>query len=95
MNASSKLAKPIRQLMEEKLSVDVAADDADLLAEGVLDSVTLVQLIMHLEQSFQVRIDLGVLEIDDLRSVNAIASLVSRLQTADECEMAQAIAGTV
>ena len=95
MNAPSNLVKPIRQLIENELAVEVATDDTDLLAEGVLDSVTLVQLIMHLEQNFHVRIDLGDLEIDDLRSVCAIASLVEKLQTessAADREFAQATA---
>lgn len=80
MNAPSNLMKPIRCLIQDQLAVSVASDDTDLLAEGVLDSVTLVQLIMHLEQSFQIRIELAELEIEDLRSVRSIAALVEKLQ---------------
>jgi acyl carrier protein len=73
------LAGTIRQLIADKLAMEVASDDTDLLAEGVLDSVTLVQLIMHLEQTFDIRIELADLEIDDLRSVVSIAALVGKL----------------
>lgn len=98
MNEPSSLAKPIRCLIEDKLAVEVATDDTDLLTEGVLDSVTLVQLIMHLEQAFQIRIELGELEIDDLRSVRAIAGLVEKLQAQSQPavrEFAHATANTV
>ena len=71
----------VRKILAEKLAVEVASDDADLLVDGALDSVTLVQLILHLEQSFGIRIDLAELEIDDLRTVHSIARLVEKLQT--------------
>jgi acyl carrier protein len=74
------LAGSVRQLIVDKLTVDVASDDTDLLTEGVLDSVTLVQLIMHLEQTFDIRVELADLEIDDLRSVRSIATLVAKLR---------------
>ena len=70
----------VRQLIIEKLSVELAGDETDLLAEGVLDSVTLVQLIMHLEQTFDIRVEPADLEIDDLRSVRSIAALVEKLR---------------
>src|SRR4051812_39657486 len=50
-----RLAKEIQDLIAEKLAVQVAAEDTDLLTDGVLDSVTLVHLILHLEQKFQIR----------------------------------------
>ncbi len=92
MSAVSNLAGVIRQLIADKLAMEVANDDTDLLAEGVLDSVTLVQLIMHLEQTFDIRVELADLEIDDLRSVRSIAALVSKLR---EGELARATASVV
>jgi acyl carrier protein len=88
----------VRQLIADKLAVEVAGDDIDLLAEGVLDSVTLVQLIMHLEQTFDIRVELADLEIDDLRSVQSIAALVEKLrgsQHANDPELARATASMV
>ena len=95
MSAVLNLAGTVRQLIADKLAMEVASDDTDLLAEGVLDSVTLVQLIMHLEQTFDIRVELADLEIDDLRSVRSIAALVEKLresQSANDPELARAIA---
>jgi acyl carrier protein len=98
VNAVSNLAGPVRQLIADKLAVEIASDETDLLAEGVLDSVTLVQLIMHLEQTFDIRVELSDLEIDDLRSVNSIAALVAKLresQGADNSAFARATANVM
>jgi acyl carrier protein len=89
------LGGTFRQLIADRLAMEVASDDTDLLAEGVLDSVTLVQLIMHLEQTFDIRVELADLEIDDLRSVRSIAALVEKLresQHAGAPELARATA---
>ena len=53
-----------------------------MLASGVLDSLTLVQLLLDLEQRFGVTIPLEELEIDDFRSVNSIARLVQARSSA-------------
>ncbi len=98
MSAVLNLSGAVRQLIADKLAVEVASDDTDLLAEGVLDSVTLVQLIMHLEQTFDIRVDLADLEIDDLRSVRSIAALVAKLresQRANDPEFARATANVM
>ena len=99
MSAVLNLAGVVRQLIADKLAVEVASDDTDLLAEGVLDSVTLVQLIMHLEQTFDIRIELADLEIDDLRSVRSIAAFVGKLResqnASDPEELARATASVV
>lgn len=66
----------IRGLLSEKLLVEVDSPDADLLKAGILDSLALVQLLLHLEERFGVKIPLDELEIEDLRSISSIARLV-------------------
>jgi len=88
----------IRELIAQKLYLEYISEDTDLLKDGALDSVTLVQLILNLEQRFGVRIELSELEIDDLRSVRSIANLLMRLQRAgirDDVEFAHAGSSTV
>lgn len=70
------LAREITQLLNDQLLVEVNSPEDDLLASGVLDSLTLVQLLFDLERRFGVTIPLEELEIDDFRSINSIASLV-------------------
>ena len=63
----------------EKVQVDVPSVDTDLLETGILDSMTLVELIMHIEETFGITITLKDIEFDQLRSVARIAELVDHL----------------
>jgi D-alanine--poly(phosphoribitol) ligase subunit 2 len=66
----------IRALLAEKLLIQVDSAETDLLEAGILDSLALVQLLLHLEERFGVKIPLEDLEIDDLRTLPSIARLV-------------------
>ncbi len=75
-NAPETLVKEIRTLIADKLLLEVSSPDEDLLSSGVLDSLTLIQLLVGLEQHFGIRIPLEEMQIDDVRSVRALAHLV-------------------
>ena len=62
--------------LRDALKIDVTQLDEDLLASGRLDSLGLVELLFFLEQQFGIRVDVGALELDNLRSVEAISRLV-------------------
>jgi acyl carrier protein len=79
----TQLTREIAQLIHDQLLVEVSSPEDDLLASGVLDSLTLVQLLFDLERRFGVTIPLEQLEIDDFRSVNSIASLVQARSSAN------------
>ena len=76
----AQLARHITDLIAEKLLVEVSSSEDDLVASGVLDSLTLVQLLVDLEQRFGVTIPLEELEIDDFRSITSITHLIHRRQ---------------
>jgi acyl carrier protein len=76
MTPETGTVKAIRGLLSEKLLVEVDSQDADLLKAGILDSLALIQLLLHLEERFGVKIPLDELEIEDLRSISSIARLV-------------------
>lgn len=76
MKPESGVAGAIYEILADKLLVDVDSAEADLLQAGLLDSLALIQLLVHLEERFGVKISLDELEIEDLRSVNSIARLV-------------------
>jgi D-alanine--poly(phosphoribitol) ligase subunit 2 len=88
---SEQLISEIGALIRDKLLVKVDSPEDDLLSSGVLDSLTLVQLLVDLEQRFGVTIPLEELEIDDFRSVSAIARMVqSRTALSSAVEEKQA-----
>ena len=84
--SSPPLFRAIGKLIAEKLLVEVHSPEDNLLATGVLDSLTLIELLLNLEHHFGMRIPLDELQIEDVRSIRSIARLV-------ESKGAQAIAG--
>jgi acyl carrier protein len=72
------LVSEISGLIAEKLLVDVGAPEDDLLATGLLDSLSLIQLLASLEEHFAIKVPLDELQIEDIRSIKSIALLVDR-----------------
>lgn len=66
-----------RFLRDHKLS-----DDEDIFATGYVNSMFAMQLVQFVETTFGVTVESEDLEIDNFRSVNAIAALVERKQGA-------------
>lgn len=67
----------IQGLLADKLLREVDSHDTDLMQAGILDSLALIQLLVHLEERFAVKISLDEIEISDLRSISSIARLVA------------------
>jgi acyl carrier protein len=67
----------IQDLLREELLVDVGSPEEDLLSSGLLDSLTLVQLLVSIEEGFGVRIALSDLRLDDIRTISSIANLIA------------------
>jgi acyl carrier protein len=65
-------------LFAEKLHIEVASVDTDLMETGALDSLSLVELLLHLEQGLGVKISLEDIDMDNFRSVAKIAQFISR-----------------
>lgn len=70
------LASRLVAFLRDTLKIEVAATDEDLLESGRLDSLGLVELLFFLEQQFGVVVDVSALELENLRSVDAIRRLV-------------------
>lgn len=77
MSAGVSLETELAALFADELHVTVPSLDTDLLATGRLDSVGLVELLLQLEKHFGVRVDIERLELDQLRSLAAIATFVA------------------
>ena len=72
----------------EHLHVAVPSLDTDLLANGVLDSLVLVDLLAQLEVRYGIRISLEHLDFDDVRSVASIAAFVARERNSNNLQIA-------
>jgi D-alanine--poly(phosphoribitol) ligase subunit 2 len=69
----------IRRLFEDVVNIQVHSDDTDLIEEGLLDSLVFVELLVGLEDTFGIQIDIVDLDIEDFRTVRQIGRLVARL----------------
>lgn len=68
----------VQAIFRDRMEVDVPSADTDLFASGLVDSLTFVELLVHLEEEFGRRISLDELELEDLRSIERIARVMSR-----------------
>lgn len=74
-----RLVGEVGRLITSTLLVEVGTPEDDLVAMGVLDSMTLINLLATLEKRFGIRIALDELQIDDVRSILSIARLIEAL----------------
>ena len=75
-------ADSIVTLFRDKLNVEVNGLDADLISDGLMDSLMLVDLIMFLEQEYHITIDFEHLEVDNFRSITSITQFIHSRQPA-------------
>jgi methoxymalonate biosynthesis acyl carrier protein len=68
----------IRQFLAEHIAEPVADED-DIFARGLVNSMFVVQLVAFLEETFDIRIDGEDLVFENFRSVKDIDTLVQRL----------------
>jgi len=67
----------ITELFAHALNVDVPSAETDLFDTGVLDSLAFVELLLHLEREFGIKIAVDDLEVDNFRSLRQIAAFVT------------------
>jgi len=77
MHAHATLVRDLTELFREKLFIDVPSADIDLIDSGLLDSLQIVQLLLHVERDLGYRVPLDEIELDDLRSVTRLAHAIS------------------
>lgn len=77
MPTANALVDRVRALFETALQLDVPGATADLFESGALDSMLFVELLLHIEQTFGVRISLEDLELDDFRTIERIAAVIA------------------
>jgi acyl carrier protein len=53
-------------------------DDADIAAQGFVNSLAVMEIVMFVEQQFGITVDDADLDWNNFRSINAIAGFVER-----------------
>ncbi|HEY7142659.1 MAG TPA: acyl carrier protein [Streptosporangiaceae bacterium] len=65
--------------LAERIKTEVTADQ-DLFASGLVSSMFAMQLVVHLEEAYDVAIIGPELKLDNFRTVQAMTGLVLRLR---------------
>ncbi len=81
---SIELQNSIIRILSEKIHVEVPSVETDLMESGLLDSLTLVELMASLEEKFGISISFDDIELDNFRSVDRIAEFVGNQTSMNE-----------
>jgi D-alanine--poly(phosphoribitol) ligase subunit 2 len=76
--AEAAIAERVAMIFDER-GIDVPNPDTDLIAGGLLDSLALVELLVELEEEFDVRIAVDHLDLEDFRTIKRIVAFIGRL----------------
>lgn len=68
----SKILQVLRECNEEIIE----EMDRDLLASGILDSFDIVNMVIELEEAFDIQIDVDLVTPDNFRTANSIVKLI-------------------
>jgi acyl carrier protein len=77
----------LTSLFSETMHVEVPSVQTDLFDTGILDSQRFVELLFHVERSFNTKIDIEHFEIENFRCIEKIAALI--LQRTNTIPVAQ------
>jgi methoxymalonate biosynthesis acyl carrier protein len=77
MPSDAALNDEVRRLFREVLTIDVPADDTDLIEGAILDSLALVELLFEIERRMGISLELDDLEIENFRTVERIADVIA------------------
>ena len=68
----------IRQFLSHHFKDYNLRDDEDIFALGFVNSLFAMQLVFFVEKEFQLQVEDEDLELDNFRSIDALANLVQR-----------------
>ena len=71
------IAHELSSLVPEALGIDPPGEDVDLIEEGVIDSLALIELLFAIERHFGIEIPPDRLEVERFRTLGRLAELVA------------------
>lgn len=77
MHAKALPVDRIMAIFERRLGILVPAPDTDLFDAGLLDSLSFINLLLHLESEFGISVPLEKLDLEQFGSVHRIAAFVA------------------
>jgi acyl carrier protein len=68
----------VRAIMSDRLHIDVGDGDANLIDTGLIDSMSLVELFVALEEEFGINVADEDLDLNDFRTLNSVVRFTER-----------------
>lgn len=79
METYMNIPEKISTIVCKTLTIDQIDIDKDLFESGLIDSLSLIQLMMELEEGFEITISPEELDVEDYRSVRTMSKMITRL----------------
>ncbi len=79
MNQQTPIRMNVMSVVCKTLTLETVAFEEDLIESGVLDSLSLIQLMVALEDEFDIRIEPEEIDFEDYRSVRSMTEMITRL----------------
>ena len=76
------LLDKLTQLFHDKLNLEIDSVDQDLIEEGLLDSLSLVEMLLLLEQEFGVEVSILDIDFEQFHTTRNLAAFVSTAMSA-------------
>jgi len=78
MDNKNEIKQQLRTFLARFMGNRELLDDEDIFALGILNSLFAMQLVAFVEKEFSIKVEDEDLDVDNFKSVNAIADLVER-----------------
>jgi acyl carrier protein len=78
------LVTRVTTLIRDSVGLDVPDPTRELLASGLIDSLSFVALLAAMEQEFGISIDVDRIELTDFQSVERIARFITAEMTSSD-----------
>ena len=79
MNRQTLFRTNVLSIVCTTLTIEKIAFEEDLIDSGLLDSLSMVQLMVALEEEFDIRIEPEDIDFEDYRSVKSMTEMITRL----------------
>ncbi len=74
------LINDLHRLFRDHLQVEVPDNDMNLMENGIIDSLALVNLILAIEEEFQVSVSLEETDLQHFETINKLNALILELR---------------
>lgn len=77
------VSEKISAILSRALTIEKVDIDKDLFESGLLDSLSLIQLMIEIEEGFEITITPEELDFEDYRTIRTMSNMITRLTFSD------------